>query len=98
PHPLHSFPTRRSSDLTSKRPFLDAMALVNAPFTWPKRVDSSRSVGIDPVLTGTNGLSRRGEFRWMALAITSFPVPLSPCNNTVEDRKSTRLNSSHDQI
>ncbi len=43
-------------------------------------VDSSRSGGIEPVLTGTNGRSRRGEFRWMALAMSSLPVPLSPCS------------------
>ena len=33
---------------TSKRPFLDATALVNAPLTWPKSVDSRRSGGVDP--------------------------------------------------
>ncbi len=30
------------------------MALVKAPLTWPKRVDSSRSDGMAPVLTGMN--------------------------------------------
>ncbi len=37
------------------------MALVNAPLTWPKSVDSSRSAGIEPVFTGTNARSRRGR-------------------------------------
>ena len=46
---------------TSNSPFLDAMAEVNAPFTWPNSVDSSSSDGMAPVLMGTNGLSRRGE-------------------------------------
>src|SRR2546430_12241715 len=45
---------------------------------------------------------------WMASAISSLPVPVSPWINTVAsvliqgetgtDRKSTRLNSSHSQI
>ena len=68
----------------SNRPFFEATALVKAPLTWPKSVDSSRSVGMAPVLTGTKGLSLRGEFMWMALAISSLPVPLSPCISTVE--------------
>ena len=79
---------------TSNSPFFDAMALVNAPLTWPKSVDSSKSVGIDPVLTGTNGLSRRGEFRWTAFAITSLPVPLSPC----EQHGGTAVRDLRDQI
>ena len=37
------------------------MAEVKAPLTWPKRVDSSRSEGMAPVLTGTKRRSRRGE-------------------------------------
>ena len=69
---------------TSKRPFFDAMAEVNAPLTWPKSVDSSSSEGTAPVLTGTKGLSRRGELAWIALAISSLPVPLSPWISTVE--------------
>jgi hypothetical protein len=42
---------------TSKRPFLEATAEVNAPLTWPKSVDSSSSLGMAPVLMGTKGLS-----------------------------------------
>ena len=37
---------------TSKSPFLAVTAEVNAPLTWPKRVDSSSSEGTAPVLTG----------------------------------------------
>ena len=79
--PMVAISSRKSVPLsaTSNRPFFEAMALVNAPLTWPNSVDSSRSVGMEPVLTGTKGLSRRGEFRWIALAMTSLPVPLSPC-------------------
>ena len=39
----------------SNRPFLLAMAPVKAPLTWPKRLLSSRSAGIEPELTVTNG-------------------------------------------
>ena len=46
---------------TSNRPFLEATAEVNAPFTCPKSCDSSRSTGIEPLLTGTKGRSARGE-------------------------------------
>jgi hypothetical protein len=42
-----------------------------------------------PVLMGTKGLSRRGELAWMALAISSFPVPLSPWIKTVEREGAT---------
>ena len=48
---------------TSNSPFFDVTALVKAPLTCPKSVDSSRSGGVDPELTGTNGLSRRVEFK-----------------------------------
>ncbi len=60
------------------------MAEVKAPLTWPKSVDSSSSEGMAPVLMGTKGLSRRGELAWMALAMSSLPVPLSPWIRTVE--------------
>src|SRR3989441_8759702 len=46
---------------TSNRPFFEATAPVNAPLTWPNSWDSSRSTGIEPVLTGTKGLSARVE-------------------------------------
>jgi len=45
----------RALSATSKRPFLERWRLVKAPFTCPKRVDSSRSPGMKPVLTGTKG-------------------------------------------
>ena len=63
---------------TDNPAFFEATAEVNAPLTWPKRVDSSSSDGMAPVLIGTNGLSRRGELAWIALAMISLPVPLSP--------------------
>src|ERR1039457_3809258 len=50
---------------SSKEPFLLWMALVKAPFTWPNSVDSSRSVGSEPLFTGTNRRSERGELVWI---------------------------------
>src|SRR6185437_3526132 len=40
--------------------------------------------GMLPLFTGTIGASARGEWAWIALAMTSLPVPLSPCSSTVE--------------
>ena len=68
----------------SKSPFLFATAPVKAPRTWPKRFDSSRSVGIEPELTVTKGAPARGECVWMARATSSLPVPLSPSTRIVE--------------
>ena len=51
---------------------------MNAPFTWPNSADSSRSGGTEPLFTGTNSCSARAEWAWMALAISSLPVPVSP--------------------
>ena len=65
------------------------MALVKAPFTCPKSVDSSKSGGSDPLLTATNIWSARGELAWMALATSSFPVPVSPVIRMVERLEAT---------
>jgi hypothetical protein len=40
-------------------------------------------VGIAPQLTGRNFPSRTGLLKWIALAIISFPVPLSPVIRTL---------------
>ena len=69
---------------TSKSPFLLATAPVKAPRTWPKRFDSSRSVGIEPELTVTKGAPERGECVWIARATSSLPVPLSPSTRIVD--------------
>jgi len=39
---------------------------------------------MEPVFTGTKALSTRGEAEWIAFAISSLPVPLSPLTSTVE--------------
>ena len=60
------------------------MALVNAPFTCPNSVDSSSSGGSEPLFTATNMWSARGELAWIALATSSFPVPVSPVIRIVD--------------
>ena len=47
---------------TSNCPFLDAMALVNAPLTWPKSVDSSRSAAASRCSPARTAGRARGEF------------------------------------
>ncbi len=79
---------------TSKRPFLLAIAPVKAPLTCPKRLDSSRSVGIEPEFTVTNGAPARGECVWIARATSSLPVPLSPSTRMVEREGPARRTSS----
>ncbi len=68
----------------SNRPFLAATAPVNAPFVCPNSSDSSSSEGILEQLTTTKGFWARGLASWIALATSSFPVPLSPVIRTVE--------------
>ncbi len=68
----------------SHSPFFGYTAPVNAPFTCPKSVDSSRSGGRLPELTVTKARSERDEFVWIARATSSLPVPLSPVMRIVE--------------
>src|SRR5206468_5280385 len=86
--PLHSFPTRRSSDLSWKA---SGKTRNNAPFTRRQNFDLA--------------LARRIESGARHARDSDFP-PRSPLhansfltsNVRTRDRKSTRLNSSHDQI
>ena len=58
-------------------------APVKAPLTWPKSSDS-RSVSARAVqLIAMNGSSLCDELKWMARAMHSFPVPVSPRRSTV---------------
>src|SRR5206468_10650632 len=86
---LHSFPTRRSSDLPSA---LLAPVVVDERLVGLRVVEHERSLGLDrrPELKGSWGSRRRrrGSRRGRA----RFPDRRS------RDRKSTRLNSNHDQI
>ena len=59
------------------------VAPVNAPFSWPKSSLSMSASGIAPQLTTRNGLSVRSDRSWIARAMRSLPVPLSPVMSTV---------------
>ena len=69
-------------------------APVKAPFTWPNSSDSRRDSGRAPQLTATNGSRARGLAWWMALAISSLPVPDSPWISTVASVGATRATRS----
>ncbi len=67
-----------------------AVAPVNAPFSWPNSSDSSSGLGQGRAVHLDERLSLRGESVWMARAISSLPVPLSPRSSTVERVGATR--------
>ena len=68
---------------SSNRPTLRLTAPVNAPFSWPKSSLSTRPAEIAPQLTVTIGRSLRALRLWIARAISSLPVPVSPVMSTV---------------
>ena len=76
---------------SSKCPFLSPIAPVNEPFTWPKNSLEAISLGMAPQSTAINGLFRRSLFRWIDLATTSLPVPLSPIISTDISVGATKL-------
>ena len=69
-------------EASTNLPVWRSVAPVNAPFSWPNRIDSTRFSGIAPQLTATNGLLRRSLEPWMARAISSLPTPDSPSIRT----------------
>ena len=64
------------------------------PFLCPNNSLSSKSLGIAPQFTGTNGPADRPEHPCRAFAISSLPVPLSPTIKTVESLGPSSLISS----
>jgi len=66
------------------------MAPVNDPRTWPNNSLSSRLSESAPQFTRTKGPLPRGLNWWMALAISSLPVPVSPSNSTEALERATR--------
>ena len=73
-----------------------AAAPVNDPFSWPNSSLSSRVSGSAAQLMATNLPGRRlAEASWMARAICSLPVPVSPRISTVELVSATWLISSN---
>ena len=76
----------------SKRPVRLSIAPVNAPRTCPNSSLSSRFSASAPQLTRMNGPLPRGLSRWIALAINSLPVPVSPSSSTEAfDRATCRV-------
>ena len=66
----------------SNQPLRRLTAPVNAPCSWPKSSESISSAGIAPQFTRRNGPLRNGECSWIARAMISLPVPVSPKSKT----------------
>src|SRR5207249_11312245 len=93
PRPPHTFPTRRSSDLAE----LDAILTLHAPM-----LRDLQGVGTDVasqllVTVGDNPERVTTEAKFAAL-VGVAPIPASSGKTSRQDRKSTRLNSSHVSI
>src|SRR5690606_40582554 len=91
---LHSFPTRRSSDLQgianqvsgSINSFVTNFQMASGP-------QIIKSYANDEKKNMTNLVIRTSKFSFYLLFILTLPVIIE-----IEDRKSTRLNSSHVKI
>src|SRR5206468_12669771 len=84
-----SFPTRRSSDLSGSRPHK------------VRRLSRSTRSGALTCLEPGRQDSEIRLVAWAPLPFEQFPLGPSDCRGNSRfqsDRKSTRLNSSHDQI
>ena len=66
-----------------KRPGLSWVAPVKEPLRWPNSSLSIRVSGMPPQLIATNGWPLRSLSLWIARAISSLPVPLSPVMRTL---------------
>src|SRR5205807_4738674 len=89
PRLLHSFPTRRSSDLPAFPlfPLLGAFRVAGAVTAVATRAGDTARRGLkEPI-------SRRCDAR--AMAMLSYAARNSSKSRCERDRKSTRLNSSH---
>ena len=72
------------------RPRRFLSAPVKAPRTCPKSSDESSESGTAAQLTLTKGRALRAPFLWIARAISSLPVPLSPAIRTGRSDSITR--------
>ena len=63
---------------SSKRPTRRSMAPVNAPLTWPNSSLSTSPAEMAAQLTLTRARAFRALRLWIARAISSLPVPVSP--------------------
>ena len=78
----------------SNQPRRASTAPVNAPRSWPKSCESISSGGIAPQFTRSNGPLRRDERLWIARAISSLPVPVSPKISTGASLRATNSTRS----
>src|SRR5206468_9093453 len=95
PRDLHSFPTRRSSDLISDRRIQSQVQkmglLAETQRPWEEEAQGQLIEFLELLLHDL-GL-QRNEHAFVGDHLLSFLA-----EHELEDRKSTRLNSSHDQI
>ena len=68
---------------SSNFPGFVVTAPVKAPFSYPKSSLSTRFSAMAAQLILMKGCSFRALCRWMARAISSLPVPVSPVMSTV---------------
>src|SRR5206468_10945852 len=91
---LHSFPTRRSSDLEDKD---DSTEYVYTLFV-PMDAEMAFPCFDQPDLKGRFRLELTAPENWTAVSNTAIESQSQAGPGRRLDRKSTRLNSSHDQI
>src|SRR5205085_11550660 len=90
---LHSFPTRRSSDLQASGGGMSktASVTVTGGSTTPSGVSFNSTTGMFTIQANA-GYNNTGEIQVISLNGIQYALV------TLQDRKSTRLNSSHSQI
>jgi len=67
----------------SNRPTRRCTAPVKEPFSCPNNSEAIKSRGMAAQLTLTRAREERRDCRWIARAISSLPVPVSPVTKTV---------------
>src|SRR5690606_40103464 len=93
----HCFPTRRSSDLTGYTGELGYELYFTgdesvAENMWEKIFEAGKEFDIQPA-----GLAARDSLR-LEMGFCLYGNDIDKTTNPLEDRKSTRLNSSHEKI
>src|SRR5206468_11378101 len=93
---LHSFPTRRSSDL-DKLIEHDPTLNIDSPKQWKVLPKALARDEMEAILSGSHPASDRQRDEAIALRNRAM-LEVFYAGALRVDRKSTRLNSSHDQI
>src|SRR5207247_3977557 len=92
---LHSFPTRRSSDLGAKQ---KGGQSIGFSITLPKEQQINPYVPQELAFEFHYFFMRKFWFVYLAKALVIFPGGFGTMDERLGDRKSTRLNSSHEWI